>query len=274
MIAGLLTWLLSELLEVILEGIGSKAAEVVNDVSPDINIAVPGLELVLQEAGIDDIKLSAKVRVPQYAPVRCEGSVTLRKGEALDLDSGTGGVRVFSGDVVFAGFAGLHGQCNTKLARVNARFDYARRFMLYGLPYQRGAKIPFNDLANFGLFPPGWSPSRNVYAYVTTEGRYGILQVTAITDAAATIRYLTFGEAFPKAAILGEFGPKRGGKWGLLPSHKEAVAATAQARFVPSRVHTDFQTIFPDRAVSHPRRRSGSPSRFQTRSGENPASDF
>ncbi len=249
-IGALLTWLLSELLEIILEGIGSKAAGVVNDVSPDINIAVPGLELVLQEASIDDIKLSAEVRVPQYAPVRCEGSVALRAGQALDLDSGTGGAAgLFSADVVFAGFAGLHAQCNTKLARVHAAFPSARRFMLYGLPYERGAKLSFNDLADFKLIPPGWSPSKNVFAYVTTEGRYGILQVTAITSAAATIKYLTFGEAFPKAMILGGFGPKGGGAWGLLPTHKEAMARAAQARFIPSRVHPDFQAAFPDRAV-------------------------
>jgi len=103
-IAGLLTWLLTEILEVILEGIGSKAADVVNDVSPNIDIAVPGLELILQEARIDDIKLSAEVRVPQYAPVRCEGSIRLEAGQALDLDSGTSGASgLFSADIVFWG---------------------------------------------------------------------------------------------------------------------------------------------------------------------------
>jgi hypothetical protein len=249
-IAGLLTWLLSEILEVILEGIGSKAAEVVNDVTPSIDIAVPGLELVLQEARIDDIKLTAEARVPQYAPVRCEGSIRLKTGQALDLDTGTGGAAgLFSADVVFEGFSGLKAQCNTKLARSSARFEAVRRFMLYALPYERGARVPFNDLAAYRPLPPAWVPTGNVYAYVTTEGRYGVLEVTSISATSATVRYLTFGEAFPKARIVGDFRPGRDISWGLLPSYKEALALANQARFIPSRVFPEFHAIFPDRAV-------------------------
>ncbi len=252
-IAGLLTWLLTEILEVILEGIGSKAADVVNDVSPNIDVAVPGLELILQEARIDDIKIGAEVRVPQYAPVRCEGSIRLNAGQALDLDTGTSGAAgLFSADIIFGGLTGLQAQCNTKVARSGVRFDSVRRFMLYALPFERGARVAFNDLATYRLFPPGWFPTGNVYAYVTTEGRYGVLQVTAISPTSATVKYLTFGDAFPKARIIGDFRPKKGTKWGLLPGYKEALALANQAKFIPSRVHRDFHAAFPDRAVLDP----------------------
>jgi hypothetical protein len=252
-IAGLLTWLLEEILEMILEGIGNEARDFVNAVSPNIDVPVPGLELILSEARIDDIKLSAEVRVPQYSPVRCQGSIRLKAGQALDLDTGTSGAKgLLSADIIFGGFTGLQAQCNTRLVRSSARFDSVRRFMLYALPFERRARVPFNDLATQGLDPSGmwqWLPTGNTYAYATTEGRYGILQVTSVSPESATVRYLTFGDAFPKARIVGDFGPKEGTKWGLLPTYKEALALANGARFVPSRVYADFRAAFPGRAV-------------------------
>jgi hypothetical protein len=268
-IAGLLTWLLTEILEVILKGIGSKAADFVNELSPDIDIAVPGLELILQEARIDDIKLSAEVRVPQYAPVRCEGSIRLEAGQALDLDTGTAGAAgLFSADVLFLGFSGLQTQCNTKLARSSFRFDAVTRFMLYALPFERGARVPFNDLATYRAFPPEWVPTGNVYAYSTTEGRYGVLQITAVGPTSATVKYLTFGDAFPRARILGEFGPKKGTKWDLLSSYKEALALAERAKFIPSRVHPEVRMLSPGRAVVDPEREGKSSSRLLQRAAE------
>jgi hypothetical protein len=267
-IAGLLTWLLTEILEVILEGIGSKAADVVNDVSPEVEVAVPGLELALQEARIDDIKLRADVCVSEYAPVRCAGLIRLNAGQALDLDTGTSGAAsLFSADVIFEGAGGLKARCNTKLAHSSVRFDAVRRFMLYALPYERGARVSLSDLATFRISPPEWVPSWDAYAYMTTEGHYGILQVTSISPATATVKYLTFGDALPKAQIVGDFRPKKGPRWELLPTYKEALLLAKQAKFIPSRTHVDFQAMFPERAVMPSKPEASTAARLQRSTG-------
>lgn len=249
-IGALLTWLMTELLEGILEGIGSRAADVVNDASPDIDVAVPGLEFILQQARIDDLTIGARVRVEEYAPVRCAGTVRLAVGDAVDFDTG---IRAAAGlaaaDFAFGGMAGLRALCNTRVSPLNAPFHSARRFMLYGLPYTRDVRLPLDQLARVRVLPPGWQSMDRVFAYTTGEGRFGVVQVTDVSPTSATLRFRTYGEALPQASIRAMKGPRLV-RWDLLDSHDEATSLVSRAIYRRSPVYAGFHAVFPEHPVA------------------------
>jgi hypothetical protein len=106
------------------------------------------------------------------------------------------------------------------------------RFTLYPVAYLRGATIPQAEflILDQTHIPPRWAARPRTYAYRTTQGRYGALEIFDAAPDAVRLRYRTYGETLPGARIVGDFKTKKQG-WDLILSRKETLASLPQATF-------------------------------------------
>jgi hypothetical protein len=200
----LITWLATEVIEGVINSVTEFIAGAINDLLPDVDVSIPGIEFVFNDIFIDDILIKANAVVRDVSPIKASGSVILRTGQYLDLDTGdvqpddTAGADIHSAGAGFGRY--LETVCRTTLARTYQKeLASLARFNCYGYTYQMNARVPLGELAQFDVWGLLWGDKfkeeKYVYAVVTNENRYSLFRVTEVTDDAMRIEYKTFGVA-------------------------------------------------------------------------------
>jgi hypothetical protein len=217
----LITWIATEVIEGVVNSATESIADEINNLLPDVDVSIPGIEFIFDDVFIDDILIKANAVVRDNSPIKCSGSVMLSNGQYLDLDTGTvqndgsSGADIHSGGSVFGRY--LETVCRTTLARTNQKqFAGLARFNCYGYTYQHNARIPLNELAEFDVWGLLWgdkyAEQKDVYAVVTNENRYSLFRVVEVQDLSMRVEYKTFGVA-QSLDLIGDF--RCGDDWKL-----------------------------------------------------------
>jgi len=215
----LILWLTTEGVEGVVERAAQEVADAINDLSPSIDVPAVVIELIFSDVFIDDITIAGRLRVTDNSPIRAEGTVVLRNGTCVDLDSGQVGTpdRLPSVDLSWQGsgfFRELRAVCGARLARTDiARFDEVTRAGLYRGAYAAPNPVPLGELATW--FPFGgvldffgfdeYLESGRIYGVRTNERRYAAVTVTEVTDSYIRLRYRTYEKRVPTLEIVGGF---------------------------------------------------------------------
>ncbi|HVT79937.1 MAG TPA: hypothetical protein VHM90_04715, partial [Phycisphaerae bacterium] len=167
----LITWIASEVINGIIDDITGIIGDAINSILPNVDVAIPGLSFLFTDAFIDDVLIKAQITVKDNSPVKCSGSVVLRNGQYLDLDTGTveaddtQGADIVSAGAGFARYVGT--VCRTMLARTGQReLASLARFNCYGYPYQYNVKVPLGELAEFDVWGLLWGDKYDEQKYV------------------------------------------------------------------------------------------------------------
>jgi hypothetical protein len=198
----LITWIASEVIEGVVESVTSLVSDAINNLLPDVDVAIPGIDFIFDDVFIDDIVIKATTNVRDWAPIKCSGTALVNNGQYLDLDSGivqnddSSGADLFSGGGGFGRY--LRTVCRTTLARTGQKqFDGLARFNCFGYTYQLNAVVPLGELAEFDIWGLLWGDKydeqKYVYAVVTNENRYSLFRVIEVQDGSMRIQYKTFG---------------------------------------------------------------------------------
>jgi hypothetical protein len=242
----LILWLAVDVVEGTIDRVADRIVEAINEAVPEIDVPAFGINILFQSVFIDDVVIQAELDVEDHSPVRSQGTVLLRPGQGLDLDSGKVVDReTGEADVSWEGRGygrRLESGCQAALARTSTGdFANVARFTTYGLNYETRTSVSFWELGipnpfGFLLGDDVWE-TRRVYAIRTNEGRYGLVQATEIDDDGwVRLRYKTWETNQPAVSIVGEFQCVGG-----LRIPRDAVA-----KFEPKLV----ATAFPDSRVA------------------------
>ncbi len=214
-IVPLIMWIASEIIEGVIENVTESIRSALDALEIEADIAIPGLEFILDDVFIDDITIRARVRVRDTTPVRHSGILFVPDNSTVDLDKGivsgpgaTGADIKWSGD----GFARrLETVCISSLARTGSReFDTFSRYDLYGFSYLSPNTVPFNELAVIiplgGIFGiDRFAALQYTYAVRTNENRYAIVRVLDVGDNYIRLQYKTFENVTMSLDITGGF---------------------------------------------------------------------
>jgi hypothetical protein len=208
----LILFIVSETVEGVLQAIADTLAEALDAIAPDVEVPAVVFNLIFQQVFIDDITIAARVQVEDSAPVKSEGTVVLRPGQAVDLDTGrVGDTELPGADLEWTGSGRgrrLRTCCISELARTgSADFGGHTRFRLYGLAYQSPGQVPVDELGITSdlVFYELLFPSLIVYAVRTNEGNYSVVQVVEVKDAYIRLRYRTYAYQLQSVQIQGAF---------------------------------------------------------------------
>jgi hypothetical protein len=211
----LILWIATDVVEKTIDDAARKVADAINQISPNVDVPAFGVNIVFQEVFVDDVVIQASFDVQDHAPIRCQGSVRLFPGQALDLDTGSvTAAEAAPGDVRWLGAGDgrrLETGCAAMLARTGrTTFDGLARFQLYGLPYQAKTAVPLWELGT----PDAWGilkgdpidETRTVLAVHTNRGRYAVVQATQLDLLSwVDLSYRTWDSQQPTLAIRGGF---------------------------------------------------------------------
>lgn len=210
----LIVWFSKEFLEgKVQEGL-KKVTDFLNQFAPDVRVEAVGFNLVFQDAFIDDIAIVSRMEIVDTVPIRSEGTVSIRNGQYVDLDSGkVGDDTLPSPDLEWRGSSAaafLRTTCTSALARTGRRsFDGLNRAELYTFEYASPVLVPFLEIAS--IDPVGvltgdlFKETRRVFAVRTNEGRYAVVQVVAVRLSSIQLRYRTYEKFLPTVEIHGDF---------------------------------------------------------------------
>jgi hypothetical protein len=225
-VAPLLLWLTVGQIEGSVNDGLDAAADAIN--STDITKDLP-VDLKFDRVVVDDITLHGSIRVLPYAPLHAAGTVVIKDGQRLDLDTGAVGdptlpsadlewsrsagatVHTGVGNFVVGGRnASLRAVCGAQLGRTGRTdFDNILRCDLYDSTYSAPNPVSLEELAAvtvFGwMFGDAYRETLLVYGVRTNEGRWAAVQVVEVTDTSIRVRYETFAEAEPSVTITGGF---------------------------------------------------------------------
>lgn len=210
-----LLYLVTSTVENVVNTVADTVVNAIDAATPSVDVPAIGFDLIFQNAFVDDIGIGCRFVVRDTAPVRCQGTVRLRRGQQLDLDNGKVGAVVDGADLRWTGAgtaAKLEAICVSRIASTSwNRFDEVPRYRLYGLDYTRRA-VPVAELGQLIVIDlpiisdiEMFIPSLAVYAVRTNERRISLIQVIDLGDDTVTLRYKTFGLADPVVRIIGAF---------------------------------------------------------------------
>lgn len=210
----LIVWFSVDLLESkVQEGL-QRVTDFLNEFAPDVRVEAVGFNLVFQDAFIDDISIGGRIQMLDRAPVRSEGTLLVRSGEHVDLDSGKVGTETLpSSDLEWRGsgfFGVLRTTCNAALGRTGLRsFATLTRATLYSFDFASPTAVSLLELADIdplgALTGDYFDETMRVFAVRTSEGRYAAFQAIKVDPRSIRLRYRTYEKFLPGVEILGEF---------------------------------------------------------------------
>jgi len=208
----LIVFIVSEVVEGVLQAVADTLQDALNAIAPDIQVPAVVFNFLFQQVFIDDITITAKIAIEDNAPVKTEGTAVLRRGEAIDLDTGRVGDRELPGaDLEWVGDGKgrrLLALCITELARTGSKdFGAQTRFKLYGYPYESPAQVLVQELATVIdlIFVELSFPSLFVYGARTTDGCWSAVQVVEVKEDYIRLRYRTYAHKVQSVEIRGGF---------------------------------------------------------------------
>lgn len=209
----LLLFALEEGLEGTLEGIADNIRDTLNDLAPAVDIPATGINIFFQSVEIDDITIKCRTTVPDLAPIRGAGTVVLRAGQAIDLDSGrVGDAQMEGGDLRLDGSGdgrALRTVCATSLARTGRTdFDHIARWSCYGLVYAQAARVASGEMWHSLHLPFVGDlhiATGTVFSVRTGQGRRALVQVSDVRDDRISLRWKTWDRRLVSTRIEGGF---------------------------------------------------------------------
>ncbi|HNY31067.1 MAG TPA: hypothetical protein PKO15_09270 [Fibrobacteria bacterium] len=227
----LLLFALEEGLEGTLDGIADNIRDTLDRLAPSVDIPATGIDIVFQSVEIDDITIRCRTSVPDLAPVRGAGSVVLRTGQVLDLDSGrVGSAQMEGGDLRLDGSGdgrSLATVCAAFLARTGRTdFDTIARWSCYGLPFAQSARVAAGEMwhsIHLPLIADLFVPSGAVFAVRTGQGRRALVQVVDVKEDRLALRWKTWETRAVSTRIDGGF------------KCTDPLAVSQAAQFLPGR---------------------------------------
>ena len=234
----LITYIAQEVIEGTINAVAQRITDALNSIAPTVEVPAVGFNLIFSNAFIDDVFIACNVQPIDTAPVRATGTIVLRNGTAVDLDSGqTGPLDMPGADLALVG-AGLdrlmEAVCGARLARTGLRsLDGLARSALYGFSYDAPNPIPLAELARLdplgGIFGDPFDESLLVYGVRTNEDRWAAVQAIEVTWDLIRLRYTTWEKPMPLVTITGGFSCPNVGVASF-----GALAEPGAATFVPS----------------------------------------
>ncbi len=209
----LLLFALEEGLEGTLDGIADNIRNTLNDLAPAVDIPATGINIFFQSVEIDDITIKCRTTVPDLAPIRGAGTVILRAGQAIDLDSGrVGDAQMEGGDLRLDGTGdgrALRTVCAASLARTGRTdFDHIARWSCYGLVYAQTARVASGEMwhsLHLPLIGDLHIATGTVFSVRTGQGRRALVQVTDVRDDRISLRWKTWDRRLVSTRIEGGF---------------------------------------------------------------------
>jgi hypothetical protein len=211
----LVMWIVQNDLSGLLTNVANQIVKALRDLGLNFDAAAIGLNIVFQDATIDDIVISADVQVTDSSPIRSSGYLIVQNGQWFDLYTGVVGAPNLPGaDLAWVGEPygrELRVVCLSELARTWQTFFDLPRYDLYGLQYTEDVIVPESELAIRnplysgsilgGMFP--FFPTDEVYGVETDEGRYSVIQVVDVRMDHIMVKYKTFEMDTPNAQLSG-----------------------------------------------------------------------
>ena len=84
----LITYIAQEVIEGTINAVAQRITDALNSIAPTVEVPAVGFNLIFSNAFIDDVFIACNVQPIDTAPVRATGTIVLRNGTAVDLDSG------------------------------------------------------------------------------------------------------------------------------------------------------------------------------------------
>ncbi|MBK8954088.1 MAG: hypothetical protein IPM34_00840 [Saprospiraceae bacterium] len=216
-IVPLLIYIAESVLESTLESVTQEVTDAINSIE-DINVRLVGVENVLDTAFIDDMTVGYNMHPKEYWPVKAEGTIQLRSGDYLDLDTGLVRKENFTGaDLKLYGAnqsRSIKILCGSSCSSMGSikPFNFIRRYNLMMLNYGVFGELPLHHFALYfplPFFQDDYYETRSIFAYKTSDASLGFFQVTDVNEDTFVLRYKTYKTSLHKISISGNFNCRK-----------------------------------------------------------------
>ncbi len=190
-----------------------------NTLSTNLSLPAVGLNLILQDAFIDDVGIHVRATPSERVPIRASGLLRVPNGGFVDLDNGRVGTKDMGGmDLEWGGVQRsrfLKTRCGAELARMGGvAFNNVLRWQLYNQDYQPGrvnqdelawrnplADFPFVHLSDHDKYLEFYQ----IFAIKTAEARHALIEVVEVFDDAILLQYRCYEKNLPHLSLEGGF---------------------------------------------------------------------